>query len=219
MVNVESIRDGTVSFDSIITNWQYLNGCNYFIAGDSVYWMNKHAAGSDPANYDYFCRRLDVNSMIDWFLLEGYCANSDLTYGNLRYVRSTEGDGKWRFMMYDTDFSCGLYDDGRATADTDTLSRVIGEYPLFASALKADAFREAFLGALREIGTTDMSYGRACEALDALEDLWTPLIERHFRRFGRGLQAWEEELRIMKAFFEARYDFMIPRAEEILGGM
>ena len=182
---------------------------------------------SDPEVWDLFSRTVDVTCMAEYFAAQVYMANYDFSqYRNDMLWRSAETDGpgacqdgKWRFMMYDTDFSCGLYDDGRATADTDTLSRVIGEYPLFASALKADAFREAFLGALREIGTTDMSYGRACEALDALEDLWTPLMERHFRRFGRGLQAWEEELRIMKAFFEARYDFMIPRAEEILGGM
>ena len=53
MVNVESIRDGTVSFDSIITNWQYLNGCSYFIAGDSVYWMSKKARGTDPSDYEW----------------------------------------------------------------------------------------------------------------------------------------------------------------------
>ena len=53
MVDVEDIRDGTVSFDTIITNWQYLNGCNYFIAGDSVYWMSKKARGSDPSDYEW----------------------------------------------------------------------------------------------------------------------------------------------------------------------
>lgn len=29
------------NYDPIVTNWQYVNGCNYFIADGSVYWMRK----------------------------------------------------------------------------------------------------------------------------------------------------------------------------------
>ena len=41
MIDPADIAAGTMNFNNIITNWQYLNGCNYFIAGDSVYWMDK----------------------------------------------------------------------------------------------------------------------------------------------------------------------------------
>ena len=43
----ETIIDGKIKYDSVITNWQYLNGCNYFVAGDSVYWMEKTTKTSD----------------------------------------------------------------------------------------------------------------------------------------------------------------------------
>ena len=56
---------------------------------------------SEPENYEEICRRLDVDSLIDWLILEGYFANDDLTFGNVRYCRSTENDGKWRLMFYD----------------------------------------------------------------------------------------------------------------------
>ena len=53
LIDIADIRNGTANFDGIISNWQYLNGCNYFIAGDSVYWMDKMTKGSDPANYEW----------------------------------------------------------------------------------------------------------------------------------------------------------------------
>jgi len=54
-------------------------------------------------NYAKLCSVLDVDSLIDWTLLQGYLANYDLASGNLRYVRSGEGDGKWRLVFYDLD--------------------------------------------------------------------------------------------------------------------
>ena len=62
MVDPADIREGTVSYDTIITNWQYLNGCNYFIAGDSVYWMNKKAKGNDPADYEWVVEKAENGS-------------------------------------------------------------------------------------------------------------------------------------------------------------
>ena len=54
-------------------------------------------------NYARFCDMVDIDSLIDWMIIEGYSANTDLSTSNLRYARSTEGDGKWRFMLYDMD--------------------------------------------------------------------------------------------------------------------
>jgi hypothetical protein len=57
----------------------------------------------DPVNYKHAQELVDIDNVIDWIILEGYCANTDLTYGNVRYAHSTEGDGKWRLMFYDLD--------------------------------------------------------------------------------------------------------------------
>ncbi len=58
---------------------------------------------SRSENYRELCTRLDVDSLIDWILLEGCFANNDLTFGNVRYCRALEGDCRWRLMFYDLD--------------------------------------------------------------------------------------------------------------------
>lgn len=55
------------------------------------------------AAYEEFAELIDLDCLIDWLIIEGYSANTDIASGNLRYVRSTQGDGKWRFMLYDLD--------------------------------------------------------------------------------------------------------------------
>ncbi|MBO4831584.1 MAG: S-layer homology domain-containing protein [Oscillospiraceae bacterium] len=62
MIDIADIRNGTANYDGIISNWQYLNGCNYFIAGDSVYWMDKKTKGNNPADYEWVVEKADNGS-------------------------------------------------------------------------------------------------------------------------------------------------------------
>ena len=53
--------------------------------------------------YRYMESKIDFDSVIDWMIYEAYTANSDVE-GNVRYYRSTEGDGKWRYALFDMDY-------------------------------------------------------------------------------------------------------------------
>ena len=59
MIDPADIYAGTVTFDSIITNWQYLNGCNYFIAGDSIYWMDKKPKSGSTNDYEWEVKKVE----------------------------------------------------------------------------------------------------------------------------------------------------------------
>ena len=61
LIDPEDIGTDRVDFNSIVTNWKYLNGCNYFIAGDSVYWMNKKTSGS---SYEWVVEKVKGGSGI-----------------------------------------------------------------------------------------------------------------------------------------------------------
>ena len=125
-------------------------------------------------------------------------------------------DGKWRFMMYDTEFSSGFSNDKRCSADRDSLADVIGKYPLFASALKAEEFRELFLVSLKRIGSEDLARERVNETLDLWQKEWQRLMDDHFQRFGDHLKRWTKEAELTREFYAERYDFIIPYAEERL---
>ena len=83
-MNEATVNPGQAMYDEIIQ----------FIIEDDM---------SDPANYRKVCDAIDIDSLIDWTVFEGWTGNNDLTSGNLRFVKSTENDGKWRLMLYDLD--------------------------------------------------------------------------------------------------------------------
>lgn len=58
---------------------------------------------SDDENLRHIEQYFDTDSFIDWCVIQGYFGNADLADGNLRYVKSTENDGRWRTVFYDLD--------------------------------------------------------------------------------------------------------------------
>ena len=90
-----------VSRDSVTVETPPLDGKHAMYREVFTYAMNHDL--SQPEYYEELCRRLDVDSLIDWLILEGCFANDDLTYGNVRYCRSLEGDGMWHLMFFDLD--------------------------------------------------------------------------------------------------------------------
>lgn len=61
---------------------------------------------SNDSNYAYVEERVDVKNYADYIIAQLYTGNAD--QGNIRYFRSDEGDGKWRWLLYDTDLGFQL---------------------------------------------------------------------------------------------------------------
>ena len=98
----------------------------------------------DEENYRRICEQLDIDSLIDWIIIEGWCGNRDLQSGNLRYGCSRENDGRWRLMLYDLDAvfsSPDLCFDLLASYSLE--GRQIGQ--IIRALLKNDSFRAQLL--------------------------------------------------------------------------
>lgn len=75
---------------------------------------------SDQQHYDSVQRRFDIESFIDYQIANIFANNKDWPGNNIRYWRlRTTGyqpnaayghDGRWRWLMFDTDFGFGLQD-------------------------------------------------------------------------------------------------------------
>lgn len=59
---------------------------------------------SDPANYAYIQTQMDVENFIRYNVAEIYIDNRDWPGNNLKYWRPARQDGRWRWILFDTDF-------------------------------------------------------------------------------------------------------------------
>lgn len=82
---------------------------------------------TDDAKYEEVCEMLDIDNFLTYYAIHSYLGNGDWPNNNWKIFRYSlernEGleqpilteageditDGRWRFMLYDTDFCLGLY--------------------------------------------------------------------------------------------------------------
>lgn len=150
-------------------------------------------------NYRHFCHMFDIDSVIDWLILEGYCANTDLTSGNVRYCRSTENDGKWRLMFYDLDASFST----PASVFMNVLSEYAQQNRQFASfmvpLMDNGEFKDRFLSRAAELMGSVLTVENVMAEIDRLCAIVAPEVERDYARFGGTAADWEWSVEQLKA--------------------
>lgn len=151
-----------------------------------------------PENYRHFCDIFDVDSLIDWLILEGYCANTDVTSGNVRYCRSTENDGKWRMMFYDLDATFSE----PASVYMNLMSQYAGENRQVSSFLVPlmdnEDFKDRFLTRAAELMGSVLTVENVFAETDRLCAIVRPEVARDCARFNRSVEEWEKAVAEMK---------------------
>ena len=155
---------------------------------------------SDSANYEELSRRLDLDSVIDWIVLEGWCANTDLTYGNLRYCRSTEDDGRWRLMYYDMDATLSERDEQFTNILSPWQLQTRQVSMIIAPLLKNADFRDRLLTRAGELLSTTLADENVLREIDRLEAELAPEIRRDFLRLGNKPDSWAWNVRWLRSF-------------------
>lgn len=149
-------------------------------------------------NYDYICSVMDIDSLIDWLIIEGFCGNTDVTTGNLRYVRSTEDDGKWRCMFYDLDaaFSSAGPTYANLMSEYAYQHFQIGSivYPL----TQNSQFRDRFLTRAAELFESVLTNETVLEEIDYLAALIAPEVERDYKRYLMSLADWQWDVNALR---------------------
>lgn len=157
---------------------------------------------SVPENYEHVQTLVDIDSVIDWVALEGYAANTDLTYGNVRYVRSTEGDGKWRLMFYDLD--AAFWDREKTFVNmlspAALTSRQVS-YCLVRPLLQNPDFRDRMLRRFAELLNGVLSEENVTAEIRRLAAELEPEIGRDYALRGMFKAKWDSDVEALCGYF------------------
>ena len=150
---------------------------------------------TDPEKYREFCTRVDIDSLIDWLIVEGYAANSDISTANLRYARSVEGDGRWSFMLFDMDavLSHPLVAFGNVFKPTATQNSAFVK-----QLVKNSDFRDKFLSRAAEALDGVFSNENVAAEIDRLAAEVAPEVERDFASRDRYYRQWEYSVELLR---------------------
>ena len=147
-------------------------------------------------NYDHICSVLDIDNVVDWFLIVGYTANSDVN-GNMRYFKLNDG-GKWQIAFYDLDWTFN-YASNCFTNITDS-NREVQVSQLINRLLTNARFREQLLSRYSELVSTTLSNEHVLAKIDELQALLEPEVPRERDQWGSDVDGWHYRLDELRSF-------------------
>lgn len=151
-------------------------------------------------NYEQFCQVMDVDSLIDWIILESYCVNKDTMSGNLRYCRSSENDGKWRLMLYDLDSTFNEHEANYKALISAYAAQTSQVSALIYRLTDNEEFVDRLLKRAGELLNTELSNEAALAEIDRLAAIIAPEVERDYLRFGMDEMKWQDNIGYLKDF-------------------
>ncbi len=188
---------------------------------------------NNPVIWRNFVEQIDFDNLRDYNIANIYFRNTDWPGNNIDFWRkrtngvvdgAPEGhDGRWRWLLYDTDFGFNLdydYVQGyQVEAEHNTLAFAIdgsgNSWPnpqwsvaMLRGALRNTAFRHDFIHRFADLLNTAFDADHVVGEIDKMKAVLDPHIDEHIRRW-RGPETrafWEEEVESMRRFARNRPD-------------
>lgn len=173
-------------------------------------------------NYTTLCNSMDIQSLMDYVTVETYINNNDWANGvsnnwQVWHTRTVnpelpKADGKWRFILYDTEFSTGLYGSEQTQLDYDLLNRMsVGDEDfdipgILRNLCNNETFRQTFYENYLHIMETCFDPDAVSTKINAYATAYGEATKATWFRFGLDWAAWsyEGEVEQFKEYFNRR---------------
>ena len=170
---------------------------------------------SETANYEYIMTQMDMDSYIDYQVAEIYCDNVDWPGNNIKYWRPRREGGKWRWILFDTDFGFGIWNPYSYT--NNTLAFALDPYGpgwpnppwstlLFRKLMENEQFEVDFINRFADYMNTIFQAERVVNIIDDIQAQLLPEIPFHIERWANNygsintMAVWNNYVQVLRGF-------------------
>ncbi len=194
---------------------------------------------SDDKNYQKVCDTIDMQSFMDYIAFETYICNADWCSSNginnwqmWRVNEAVEGneygDGKWRYMVFDTEYSSSLYNEARTNYNYDALSNMSTEQKwsnigaLFYKLLENETFKTEFAANYKKIVENEFDYQKVVAPLiDGYVQTMREATTASWRRFGgynadRQINGYNGSVDSVRRFYQERAKYALDYLDKVI---
>jgi hypothetical protein len=163
-------------------------------------------------NYDFLKSKIDIESFSDFVIANLFFCNSDWPNNNVKFWRynndtlSHEGsvkDGRWRWMLYDTDWGFGYNTESVPTKNLLEKARKTGSIGiLFNALIRNKDFVSQFTKRFQYLLNSSFTSSSMLLKIDQFQKELSPEISEHIARWRAigSYQEWLKNIEIMKDF-------------------
>lgn len=191
---------------------------NNIILGDNEHYLqlldylDSHDLNTVSA-YKFIESRIDLDAFWNYICLEIFVDNTDWPGNNVKFWRPKTADGRWRWILYDTDFGYDIWNN--AAYNHNTLAFALEEngpgWPnppwstfLLRKLLQNDDLRAQFISRFMTLLQLQLDSGHMLEHLDRMVSVLESDMERHSDRWGFASGQWQTELERIRTFLTNR---------------
>jgi len=160
--------------------------------------------------YNQAGNMMDIDNFMSYFISEIYWNNTDWPNNNMKVWEKLDG-GKWRWILYDTDFGFNLYDDNGHYNNTLTYTFGFTGVPacvILNRLLLNDTFKNKFIDRFCIQLSSTFGTQRVNQVMDSMANMISSEIVYHKNRWG-SYSDFSRELTRMKTFSSLRPDIML----------
>ena len=160
--------------------------------------------------YDQVGNMMDIDNFMSYFISEIYWNNTDWPHNNMKLWKALNG-GKWRWILYDTDFGFDLYDDNGHYNNTLTYTFNHTDVPacvILNRLLLNDTFKNKFIDRFCIQLSSTFETQRVNQVMDSIANMISKEIVYHKAKWG-SYSDFNWELTRMKTFSSLRPDIML----------
>lgn len=184
---------------------------------------------SNAANYQRVCDTIDVQGFMDFVAFESYIVNWDCMINNNNWMiwRADEtdasnpyADGKWRFLLFDTEYSSGY--DGQCAArrdyfkDMDRSNKITSIASLFFRLMNNSAFKDQFFKRYQAVAKENFDSAKVSAKIDAYANATKQAITDTYNRFGVGA-SFSSTVKILRNFYDRRGSYALHHLNLLYG--
>ncbi|MBA3901113.1 MAG: CotH kinase family protein, partial [Bacteroidetes bacterium] len=167
---------------------------------------------NDPGFYKSVDKKLDLESFTDYMAAEIFYYNEDwidhtASANNIRFWRERSPEGKFRYMLWDLDYGCGL--KLRFLPDFNSLEMVINpnednvHSDMFRKLLQNKEFHRYYVNRYADLINTVFTYENMAKVAYSIRDSMASSIPRHREKWPTSID-WNRSIDKMLEWAEAR---------------
>lgn len=181
---------------------------------------------STPAAFAYIDAHIDVQEYINYLVAQIYYANTDWPGNNIKYWRPRTGNGKFRWLLYDTDFGFDIYSSNNAYHTTLNFATAAGgtEWPNpdwstqhIRMVLENPVFRSRFIQTMNTALNTTFHPDRVIGMINQFQTRIASEMPFHKQRWWGDMNNWNYEVQRLRNFATARNQFMRQHMADFFG--
>ncbi|OGB99527.1 hypothetical protein A2V82_05895 [candidate division KSB1 bacterium RBG_16_48_16] len=202
----------------------YPNNFVSVIEGDlqnfaAVYdYIQKNDLGNDE-HYQYLQTRIDMDNFLDYVISEIYFNNGDWPTNNVKFWRPRSETGKFRFMLFDLDWSYGYQqlrvgsgpeNDYRANSLVSALgTNKLHVALMLRQLLKNNRFKTDFINRCAGYLNTVFAPQHVLAVLADVKNALEPEMPRHYKKFkSEPISYWYDCIEIVEKFAQNRPHYL-----------